>query len=370
MLLLAGAQILGGHVHDAVGVDVEGDLDLRHAAAGGGDPVQVEAAQGLVVLSHLTLALEHMDLHGGLVVGGGGKGLALLHGDGGVTLDELGHHAAHGLDAQGQGGDVQQQQALHVAGEHAALERRAHGHALIGVDALEALLAGELLDHHLHGGDTAGAAHHQHLGDVAGGQAGVTHGLLHGATGGLHQVGGELVELGPGEGQIQVLGAGGVGGDIGQVDVGGGDAGQLDLGLLSSLLQALHGNLVAGEVDALSLLELGGHPVHNTLVKVVAAQTVVAGGGQHLDDAIIDVQDGHIEGAAAQVIDHDLLGVLLVHAIGQGRGGGLVDDTLHVQTGDPAGVLGGLTLGVGEVGGDGDDRLGDRAAQIGLGVCL
>ena len=98
------------------------DLDLRHAAAGGGNAVQVEPAQGLVVLGHLTLALEYVDLHGGLVVGGGGEDLALLHGDGGVALDELGHHAAHGLDAQGQGGDVQQQQVLHVAGEHAALE--------------------------------------------------------------------------------------------------------------------------------------------------------------------------------------------------------------------------------------------------------
>src|SRR5699024_4722298 len=45
VLLLAGAQILGGHVHDAVGVDVEGNLDLRHAAAGGSNAVQVEAAQ-------------------------------------------------------------------------------------------------------------------------------------------------------------------------------------------------------------------------------------------------------------------------------------------------------------------------------------
>ena len=37
--------------------------------------------------------------------------------------------------------------------------------------------------------------------------------------------------------------------------VGGGDAGQLDLGLLSGLLQALHGNLVAAQVDALGLLK-------------------------------------------------------------------------------------------------------------------
>src|SRR3954453_19627384 len=36
-LLLASAQVLGGHVHDAVGVDVEGHLDLRHAAGRGRD---------------------------------------------------------------------------------------------------------------------------------------------------------------------------------------------------------------------------------------------------------------------------------------------------------------------------------------------
>ena len=121
------------------------DLDLGHAPAGGGDAVQAEAAQGLVVGGHLPLALEDVDLHLGLVVGGGGEDLALLGGDGGVALDELGVHAAHGLNAQGQGGDVQQQQALHVAHQHAALEGGAHGHALVGVDALEALLAGELL---------------------------------------------------------------------------------------------------------------------------------------------------------------------------------------------------------------------------------
>ena len=118
------------------------------------------------------------------------------------------------------------------------------------------------------------------------------------------------------------------------------------------------------------LLELADQVLHDALVEVVAAQTVVAGGGQNLDDAVVDLQDGHIEGAAAQVVDHDLLGLLLIHAVGQSGGGGLVDDTLHVQTGDLAGVLGGLTLGVGEVGGDGDDRLGDGLAQIGLGVAL
>ena len=194
-------------------------------------------------------------------------------------------------------------------------------------------------------------------------QAGVGHGLTHGA-GMVASTRWAVSSLNLARVRvtIQVLGAGGVGGDIGQVDVGGGDAGQLDLGLLGGLLQALHGHLVAGQVHAVGLLELADHPVHDALVEVVAAQTVVAGGGQHLDDAVVDVQDGHIEGAAAQVVHHDLLGALLIHAVGQSRGGRLVDDPLHVQAGDLAGVLGGLTLGVGEVSGDGDDRLGDGAS--------
>ena len=55
-LLLAGAQVLGAHVHDAVGVDVERDLDLRHAARRGRDAHQLEARERLVVRHQLAIA--------------------------------------------------------------------------------------------------------------------------------------------------------------------------------------------------------------------------------------------------------------------------------------------------------------------------
>ena len=70
--------------------------------------------------------------------------LALLGRDGRVALDQPGEHAALGLDAERQRRDVEQQDVLDLAGEHAALDGGADGHDLVRVDALVRLLAEEL----------------------------------------------------------------------------------------------------------------------------------------------------------------------------------------------------------------------------------
>ena len=142
MLLLAGAQILCGNVNDAVGVDVEGYLDLWDASRSRSDAVQTEHTQGLVVLCHFTLALQDMDLNRGLVVGSGGENLGFLGRDGGVSFDNLGRNAAQCFQTQRQRGNVQQQQTLYLACQYAALDSRADCYALIRVDSLEWVFAG------------------------------------------------------------------------------------------------------------------------------------------------------------------------------------------------------------------------------------
>ena len=138
------------------------------------------------------------------------------------------------------------------------------------------------------------------------------------------------------------------------------------LAFSADFLQPLQRELVAAQVDALLLLELVGQIVDQPHVEVFAAQERVAVGGLHLEHAVADFENGNIEGAAAEVVDRDGAGLLLVEAVGERGRGRLVDDAQHFEAGDLAGVLGGLALGVVEVGGNGDDGLLDLAAEIGF----
>jgi hypothetical protein len=91
------------------------------------------------------------------------------------------------------------------------------------------------------------------------------------------------------------------------------------------------------------------------------------------EDTALDVEEGNIESSTTKVVDEDvplLLGLAGAETVGDSGGGRLVDDTEDVKTSDGTGVLGGLTLVVVEVGGDGDDGLLDLLTELGLSNLL
>jgi hypothetical protein len=132
--------------------------------------------------------------------------------------------------------------------------------------------------------------------------------------------------------------------------------------------------------------------VDDALVEILTTKMGVTSGGQDLENTLVDGEQGDIEGTTTEIVDDDLaLTVGLVQAVGDGGGGGLVDDTEDVETGNDTGILGGLTLvvlGEGlasqcgkplfvvlaetyvEVGGDRDNGVGDLLAEVGLGDLL
>ena len=172
-----------------------------------------------------------------------------------------------------------------------------------------------------------------------------------------------------------MLGTGGIGRDVRQIHFGLLAGGQLDFRFLGRFLQTLQRQRILVQVDAGVFLEFAGQILDQAQVEVFATQVGVTVGGQYFELVLAihfgDFDDGNIEGAAAQVVHgDDGITALLVHAVGQGRSSGLVDDAFDVQTGDAACVLGGLALAVVEVGRHSDNRFGDGLAQIVLGGLL
>mmetsp|Transcript_41935 Transcript_41935/g.95283 ORF Transcript_41935/g.95283 Transcript_41935/m.95283 type:complete len:301 (+) Transcript_41935:1358-2260(+) len=155
-----------------------------------------------------------------------------------------------------------------------------------------------------------------------------------------------------------------------QVNVSLDLAGEFYLGGLGRLAQALQGELVLTQVDALGLLELTDKVLQDGIVEVLAPQGCVPIGGLHLEDAARYLQDRDVESSTAQIVDGQDLPVLLLHAKSQRCGCGLVDDSEHVQARDLASVLRGLPLGVVEIRRYSDHCLCHVAPQIALSSLL
>ena len=309
----------------------------------------MELAQRAVVACELALALQHVDLDRRLVVRSGREDLRLGSRDGRVALDELGHHATERLDPERQRSDVKQHHILDLASEHRALDGGAQRHHLVRIDALVRVLAEDLLGHGLHSGHARRTADEHNLVNLRRLQPRVLERLDARIFRATHQGLDQALKLCTRHRGLVVLGTTLVHRQERQVDVRLLHRRQVDLGLLSSLLEALHGHGILAHIDARLLLELVGDPRHQGLVEVVAAEVRVAVRREHFEDTVTDVEDRDVKRAATKVEHGNLARLLLVETKGQRRGGRLVDDALDGQARDRARILGRLTLAVVEV---------------------
>ena len=179
---------------------------------------------------------------------------------------------------------------------------------------------------------------------------------------------GQLVELRTGERCIEVLRAGRIRGDEREVDVSAHHAGKLDLGFFGSLLQALHGHFIAAQINAGFLLEGIRDPVYDLVIEIVAAESGIARRGKDFENAVAYFEYGNIEGAAAEVVNHDLLVEVFIQTVCERGCRRFVDNTQNIQPRDLAGILCRLTLCIREVCRNGDDRLGYGGPEVGFRI--
>ena len=367
-LLAARGAVRRRHLQKSVGIDVEGHLHLGDPPRCWRNARQTKTPQGFVPFSHLPLPLEHMDLHGILIGLGGAEQVGLAHRNGGVARNQHLHHPADRLQPKGERGDVVEHQITQFAVEDAGLNGRTDRHHLVRVHRLAGFAWDQGPHHVLDHGHAGRAPYQHHIINVLGGEARVAQGPLHGAQQAIEQVRAEPFEGAPLQGRFNVQRSGLNRGDERQGDRRALDTRQFLLGLLGRLGQALQGLAVPPQVQTVLRLERIGQPIHKAAIPVVTPQLGVAAGGFHIKHAIGDAQHRDIEGATAQVEHQHPLDGAAIKAVGQGGGGGFVQDPLHPQARQPTGIAGGLALGVVEIGRNGDHRRFHRFAQVGAGI--
>ncbi len=136
----------------------------------------------------------------------------------------------------------------------------------------------------------------------------------------------------------------GVCGNIGNIYVYGSGVGQSDFGLLRLVLQSLHSKLIVYKVDTVGLFELLAQEVDNPLVKVIAAEMVVARGRKNLLNAVADIDDRNVERTASKIVYNNVLILFLINTVSERCRRRLVDDTVYVKSCNLSRVLGSLTL--------------------------
>mmetsp|Transcript_3538 Transcript_3538/g.3327 ORF Transcript_3538/g.3327 Transcript_3538/m.3327 type:complete len:252 (-) Transcript_3538:2-757(-) len=94
-------------------------------------------------------------------------------------------------------------------------------------------------------------------------------------------------------------------------------------------------------------------------------------GGKNLEDSGINGKKGDIEGSSAQ-IKYEYVGLSssLVHTVGNGGSSRLVDNTLNLHSRNGSGILGGLTLGIIEIGRYGNNGVSNIFSKEDLGGTL
>merc|ERR1719474_1152841 len=285
---VASRLIRSGHVQNAVGVNIEGHLNLGNSSGGWRNSSQIELAKVVVVLCHGPLVLVHLDGDSRLVVGVGGEGLGLLGGDGGVPLDQRGHHATSSLNSKREGSDIEEKKVRNslrgVAGQDGSLDGGTVGHGLVRVDRLVQVLAvEEVLQQLLHLGDPGGATDKDDVVDGGLVHLGVPHRLLNRLEGALEEVRAKLLKPGPGDGGVEVD-AFEQGVDL-NISLSRGRQGPLSP--LAGSPQPPQGTLVRRHRLLVLPLELVDEVVDHPVVEVLSTQVSVTSSGLDLEDALL-----------------------------------------------------------------------------------
>lgn len=357
---LAGRFLFGAHRQEAVGVNVEANCDARHTRRHRRNARQFELAEGAAVLSEFAFPLNDVEVDPRLVVRVGRETLRGLTGNRGVSSDDLVDRSTHGLQTEGEGSHIHQEDLARSADQNVRLNRRAERDDFIRVEFRVRFASEELLDALTNRRNSSRATDEHDFFDVSCGQSCIRECALAGVDRALDERGDATLELGAFEGASEVESF--VRND--EMELRDRMLGELLLAVFRSQACCLLERRIAQRLFVEFVARFFAQPRDEFAVEIISTEVRVSSGCENSEYAFFDRQDGDVEGAATEVVDANGPAVLLVETVRETGGGRLVDDPQDFDSSESSRVTSRLSLSFVEVGRDRDD--GARAFTTGL----
>jgi len=324
----------------------------------------------VVILSHGTLTLEHLDGHTILVILIGGEDLAALARDGSTTRDQRSHDTTNSLDTVGKRGNINDKEIISalLTSEKTSLNSSTKGNSLIGVDTLVELLAvEEVLDELLNTRDTSGTTNKNDIIDILLAHLLVLKNLTDGLEALLEQIHAKLFETSTSKRGAEVLTIE----EVLELDTILVTVGKSTLHTLGLTAETLNGTLVLASILTSLLLEDSKHVLDDTLIEISTTKMGITISSKNLVNsaigALVKSKKRHIIGTTTKIGNKNVLllaGLALIITESDSGSGRLVDHTEDIETSDATSILSGETLRISEVSGASDDSVLNRLVEV------
>jgi len=354
-------------VQDTVSIDIEGNFNLRNTSGGRGDTIKVEFTQQVVVLGHGSFTFEDLDEDTRLVISVSGEDLLLLGGDSSVSGDKDSHDTTSSFDTVGKRSDIEQQEVLDgfvtLTGKNGSLDSSTVSNSFIGVDGSVGFLTVEEVSDQLNDlGDSGRTTDQDDVVDEILGDTGVLKNLFDGRNGFLEHGKTEFFELRSSDDAVIILRfVKGV-----DFDVSLGRRGKNSLSSFTLSSKSSHGSGVFSHIVTSLSLEVSSTKFDKLVIEIFTAQMSITSSGLDFEDTVFDGQEGDIESTTTEIEDEDVSFTLTlsVETVSDSGSSGFVDDTEDVETSDNTGILGGLSLGIIEISGNGNNDVLDSLVKV------
>jgi hypothetical protein len=322
----------------------------------------------MVVLYKGAFTFEDGNSNGSLLVLVGGESLRLFGGDNGSTVNNLGQDSSDGLNTEGKGSHIDEEDILGLIGGLSSQNTSLHGgtvsDSFVGVNSSVGFFTVEEILHELLDlGDTGGSTNKYDFVDFRLLHGGVIKNLLDRGDSLLEKIGTKLFESGSSESLLKINS---VNKSLNR-DLDLNDSRKVTLGLLNFHLQLLEGSSVLLDVNVVLLLEDLDKMLSDSLVEIFSSEMGISSSGDDLENSIIDSKEGHIESTTSEIEDNNVLfSRFLVHTVGNSSGSRLVNNTENFHSGDSSSILGSLSLSIVEVSRDSDDSVLNFLTKVSL----